>query len=60
MRVKLTEALGMDQIPMLERGEVHIGIRHDQGVTPWFESLALPSDDVWPRALRRFSLAAAA
>jgi DNA-binding transcriptional LysR family regulator len=46
MRVKLTEALGMDQIPMLERGEVHIGIRHDQGVTPWFESLALPSDDV--------------
>jgi LysR family nitrogen assimilation transcriptional regulator len=36
----------MDQVPMLERGEVHIGIRHDQGVNPWFESLALPSDDV--------------
>jgi LysR family nitrogen assimilation transcriptional regulator len=46
VRVKLTEALGMDQVPMLERGEVHIGIRHDQGVNPSFESLALPSDDV--------------
>src|SRR5205823_1327655 len=46
VRVKLTEALGMDQVPLLERGEVHIGIRHDQGVNPSFESLALPSDDV--------------
>jgi DNA-binding transcriptional LysR family regulator len=46
VRVKLTEALGMDQVPLLERGEVHVGIRHDQGVNPWFESLALPSDDV--------------
>ena len=46
VRVKLTEALGIDQVPLLERGEVHIGIRHDQGVNPWFESLALPSDDV--------------
>jgi len=46
VRVKLTEALGMDQVALLERGEVHIGIRHDQGVNPWFESLALPSDDV--------------
>ena len=36
----------MDQVPLLERGEVHVGIRHDQGVNPWFESLALPSDDV--------------
>jgi DNA-binding transcriptional LysR family regulator len=44
--VKLTEALGMDQVPLLERGEVHIGIRHDQGVNRWFESLSLPSDDV--------------
>ena len=43
VRVKLTEALGMDQVPLLERGEVHFGIRHDQGVNPWFESLALPS-----------------
>src|SRR5258708_37341214 len=46
VRVKLTEALGMDQVPLLERGEVHIGIRHDQGINPWFDSLALPSDDV--------------
>jgi len=33
-------------VPLLERGEVHIGIRHDQGVNPWLESVALPSDDV--------------
>src|SRR5215471_2107053 len=46
VRVKLTEALGMDQVPLLERGAVHIGIRHDQGVNPWFESISLPSDDV--------------
>jgi DNA-binding transcriptional LysR family regulator len=46
VRVKLTEALGMDQVPLLERGEVHIGIRHDQGENPSLESLALPSDDV--------------
>jgi len=46
VRVKLTEALGMDQVPLLERGEVHIGIRHDQGVSPWFDSITLPSDDV--------------
>lgn len=46
VHVKLTEALGMDQVAMLERGEAHIGIRHDQGVNPWFESIALPFDDV--------------
>jgi LysR family transcriptional regulator, nitrogen assimilation regulatory protein len=46
VRVKLREALGMDQVPLLERGEVQIGIRHDQGASPWFESLSLPSDDV--------------
>src|SRR4051794_20248872 len=45
VRVKLTEALGMDQVSLLERGEVHVGIRHDQGVNPGFESLSLPSDD---------------
>jgi DNA-binding transcriptional LysR family regulator len=55
VRVKLTEALGMDQVPLLERGEVHIGIRHDQGVNRWFENLSLPSDDVlaaYHRSLR--------
>jgi LysR family transcriptional regulator, nitrogen assimilation regulatory protein len=46
VRVKLTEALGLDQVPLLERGEVHVGIRHDQGVNPQLESLALPPDDV--------------
>ena len=46
MRVKLVEALGMDQVQLLERGEVHIGIRHDQGINPWFDSIPLPSDDV--------------
>jgi len=45
VRVKLIEALGPDQVPLLDRGEVHIGIRHDQGRTPWFESLAVPPDD---------------
>src|SRR5215510_4981543 len=49
-------ALGMDQVPLLERGEVHIGIRHDQGVNPWFESFALPSDDVLAVGARSLSL----
>jgi LysR family nitrogen assimilation transcriptional regulator len=56
VRVKLTEALGMDQVPLLERGEVHFGIRHDQGVNPWFESLALPSDDVLAACLPSLQL----
>ena len=56
VHVKLTEALGMDQVPLLERGEVHIGIRHDQGVNPWFESLALPSDDVLAACRRSMPL----
>jgi LysR family transcriptional regulator, nitrogen assimilation regulatory protein len=56
VRVKLIEALGMDQVPLLERGEVHIGIRHDQGVNPWFESYALPSDDVLAACARSLPL----
>jgi DNA-binding transcriptional LysR family regulator len=56
VRVKLTEALGMDQVPLLERGEVHIGIRHDQGLNPWFESFALPSDDVLAACARSLRL----
>src|SRR4249919_718311 len=56
VRVKLTEALGMDQVPLLERGEVHVGIRHDQGVNPWFESLALPPDDVLAACSRSWPL----
>ena len=46
VRVTLTEALGLDQVPLLERGEVHVGIRHDQGIHPQFDSLSLPPDDV--------------
>src|SRR6266508_1258540 len=46
VHVKLTEALGPDQSAMLERGEVHVGIRHQQGADRRFESHALPSDEV--------------
>jgi LysR family nitrogen assimilation transcriptional regulator len=56
MHVKLTEALGMDQVPLLERGEVHIGVRHDQGVNPWFGSLSLPPDDVLAACRRSLQL----
>src|SRR6266480_4992222 len=45
VHVKLTEALGRDQTAMLERGEVHVGIRHDPG-DPRFDSLVLPADEV--------------
>src|SRR3979411_1135641 len=43
--VELSEALGREQTAMLERGEVHIGIRHDQGDRR-FESRVLPPDEV--------------
>jgi DNA-binding transcriptional LysR family regulator len=56
VRVKLTEALGLDQVPLLERGEVHVGIRHDQGSNPQFESLALPPDDVLAAGLPSLQL----
>lgn len=45
VQIKLTEALGREQTELLERGEVHIGIRHDQG-DPRFDSLVLPPDEV--------------
>jgi LysR family transcriptional regulator, nitrogen assimilation regulatory protein len=45
VHVKLNEALGRDQTAMLERGEVHIGIRHDQR-DQRFERLVLPPDEV--------------
>src|SRR4051794_19598568 len=56
VRVKLTEALGLEMVPLLERGEVHVGIRHDQGVNPQFESLALPPDDVLAACLPSLEL----
>jgi LysR family nitrogen assimilation transcriptional regulator len=46
VQVKLTEALGPDQSAMLERGEVHVGIRHDQYANRHFASQALPPDEV--------------
>ena len=46
VHVKIIEALGGEQTAMLERGEVHIGIRHEQGADRRFESLALPPDEV--------------
>src|SRR5215207_2069942 len=55
VRVKLTEALGLE-VPLLERGEVHVGIRHDQGINPQFESLALPPDDVLAAGLASLQL----
>jgi len=42
--VELSEALGAEQTGMLERGEVHVGIRLDQG-DPRFESRVLPPAD---------------
>jgi DNA-binding transcriptional LysR family regulator len=46
VHVELTEALGPEQTAMLERGEVHVGIRLDAGVDGRFESCFLPPADV--------------
>src|SRR5216110_515170 len=46
VNVELIEALGAEQTAMLERGDVHIGIRHEQGADRRFQSLALPPDEV--------------
>ena len=46
VRVKLTEALGPAQVPLLERGDVHLGIRHDQGVHRDLASHALLPDEI--------------
>jgi LysR family nitrogen assimilation transcriptional regulator len=46
VQVKLSEALGPDQSAMLERGEVHVGIRHDQYPSRHLASHALPPDEV--------------
>jgi DNA-binding transcriptional LysR family regulator len=42
----LTEALGHEQLTLLERGEIHFGIRHDQHSDRRFGSRALPADEV--------------
>ena len=46
VQVRLIEALGHEQLALLERGEVHLGIRHDQGTDPRFEGRALQADEV--------------
>jgi LysR family nitrogen assimilation transcriptional regulator len=46
VRVMLTEALGHEQLTLLERGDVHLGIRHDQSSDRRFGSRALPADEV--------------
>ena len=46
VQVRLTEALGPAQVALLERGEVHLGIRHDQGVDHRLASMPLQPDDV--------------
>ena len=46
VRVVLTEALGPDQTAMLECGEVHVGIRHDQYPHRSFASHPLPPDEI--------------
>src|SRR5262245_53633210 len=45
VQVELTEALGADQSAMLERGEVHVGIRHDRYAGRHFASRTLPPDE---------------
>jgi LysR family transcriptional regulator, nitrogen assimilation regulatory protein len=46
VRVNLTEALGPAQVTLLDRGEVHLGIRHDQGVDPCLASYPLLLDEI--------------
>jgi DNA-binding transcriptional LysR family regulator len=55
VRVQLTEALGREQTELLEHGEVHIGIRHDQR-DPRFASLLLPPDEVLAACALSFDL----
>jgi LysR family transcriptional regulator, nitrogen assimilation regulatory protein len=60
VQVMLTEALGHEQLALLERGEVHLGIRHDQGIDPRFEGRALPADEVLAACAPSLRLGAAA
>jgi LysR family nitrogen assimilation transcriptional regulator len=56
VHVRLTEALGPDQSAMLERGEVHVGIRHDQYANRHLASQALPPDEVLAACAPSFQL----
>jgi DNA-binding transcriptional LysR family regulator len=46
VQVKLIEALGPAQVALLERGDVHLGLRHDQGINPSLASQSLPLDEI--------------
>jgi DNA-binding transcriptional LysR family regulator len=46
VEVKLTEALGPAQVALLEGGEVHLAIRHGQGVDPRLASQPLMPDEI--------------
>jgi LysR family nitrogen assimilation transcriptional regulator len=59
VQVMLTEALGHEQLTLLERGEVHLGIRHDQGIDRRFEGRALPADEVLAACAPSLQLGAA-
>jgi LysR family transcriptional regulator, nitrogen assimilation regulatory protein len=59
VQVKLIEALGHEQLALLERGEVHLGIRHDQGSDRRFESRALHTDEVLAACASSLQLASA-
>jgi DNA-binding transcriptional LysR family regulator len=56
VHVRLTEALGHEQLVLLERGEAHLGIRHNQGTDPRFESHALPPDEALAASTPSFTL----
>jgi LysR family nitrogen assimilation transcriptional regulator len=59
VQVMLTEALGHEQLALLERGEVHLGIRHDQGIDSRFAGRALPADEVLAACAPSLQLGAA-
>ena len=46
VEVRLTEALGPSQVTLLERGDVQLGIRHDQGVNPGLARHSLLPDEI--------------
>jgi DNA-binding transcriptional LysR family regulator len=56
VQVELTEALGPAQVALLERGEVHLGIRHDQELIPVSRASHYSRTRCWPRALHRSTL----
>ena len=56
VQVKLTEALGPDMSATAGTRRGTFGIRHDQGVDPYFASHPLPPDEFWPLAIHRSTL----